>query len=125
MFASLEAKLLAAVAIAVVAFGLGWKWRDDAANKQKLNDTQQVIDNVRARLVETKALSEADAAGAKSLEELLSGLAEKKAQIIVKKEKEYVAYPAYSGCLLPPSGLSILNDAITAGNTAIQNSGKR
>lgn len=109
---NLQTILIVAAVALLLGVGGGWKWRDYQAKADALEAANNALATVKTALVEHDKLSAADAEKSKTLEELLAAMSDTKPEVQIIREKEYVEKPVYRDCVLPPSGVQLLNGRI-------------
>lgn len=99
------------IAIAVIMFGGGWKVRDWQAQGDALEASNQALADVKTKLIKQGKLALSDSVTAKTLEEVLSAI-KPTIQTVTIRETEYEKEPVYINCVVPRSGVQLLNDRI-------------
>jgi hypothetical protein len=114
----LPLKLLGyALAIAMVFFA-GWKVRDWQADSDALDMANRQMEMMKARLIERDAITAEEAQKSKTLEELLAAMRESGGRVRVVREKEYVEKNVYRDCVVPNSGVQLINSRIARNRPA-------
>lgn len=99
------AKLLGILAVAIIAFGSGWKYRADIAERDRL--ALQVASFVAREGIQAKADEEA-----RKLEKALKAV-HIHAQSIEGELFDELQKPVYRDCIVPADGVRIINRAIS------------
>jgi len=113
-----QASLIALAVALAFAFGGGWKLRDYQAQGDALEAAKASLATVQKALIDRDALSVSDAMKSRTLEETLAAMRETKTEVQIVREKEYVAKPVYTQCVVPADGVSLLNGRIAARHSA-------
>lgn len=101
----------------VIGSGIGWQVRDWQATEDQLAATQKSFSELKTGLVESGRISAEQAEVSRNLEDLFVAMDATDQQVEEAKEKEYDQNIVYSKCIVPDSGMQLINRAVDGFNT--------